>query len=105
MNGPAGDCYPALAADLLQSAASKHLHPQTSANQRRIACTACLGQRSAVAALSDDRYQQLSLTRIADNGSSDLVASWPVYDDQVYPYGDNSYDEANFSREPQEIHT
>ena len=55
--------------------------------------------------LSDDRYQQLSLTRIADNGSSDLVAGWPVYDDQVYPYGDNSYDEANFSREPQEIHT
>ena len=55
--------------------------------------------------LSDDRFQQLSLLSIGDQGDRKVIASWPVYEDETYPYGDSAYDEANFTKEPQEIHS
>ena len=54
--------------------------------------------------LSDDRFQQLSLLTITATGESKALASWPVFEDEAYPYGGYDYDEADFTTEPQEIH-
>jgi hypothetical protein len=61
-------------------------------------------QRPHWLVLSDDRFQQLSLVTIDQHGQHDVAASWPVFEDDAYPYGENAYDEADFTTEPEEIH-